>query len=56
MTEVVHGDILRLLELARDRGDGVTILPFDPNGLGMKFYVLVGEFDELARRDIAERK
>jgi hypothetical protein len=55
VTKVEHGDILRLLESARDNGDRVTILPYDANGLGMEFYLLMGKFDEAARREIAER-
>ena len=55
VTKVEHGDILRLLDSARDNGDSMTVLPYDGNGLGMEFYLLVGEFDEAARREIAER-
>ena len=55
ITKVMQGDVLRLLELARDNGDSVTILPFDADGLGMKIYLLVGVFDEVTRREIANQ-
>ncbi len=34
---------------------GVTALPYDANGLGMQFYLLVGEFDAAAHRKMVER-
>jgi len=55
VTKIDHADMPRLLEFARDRGDEVTVLPYDANGLGMRFYLLVGEFDAEARRRMAGR-
>lgn len=56
ITKVAQGDILGLLESARGNGDSVTVLPYNANGLGMQFHLLVGDFDATARRRIAERQ
>lgn len=55
VTKIAHADIIRLLEAARDNNHSVTVLSYDANGLGSKFYLLIGEFDAVARRKIAER-
>lgn len=53
VTKVLHENILKLFAHARKKGDGVTIFPYDPTGLELNYYLLVGEFDEKRRREIA---
>ena len=53
VTKITHKDILKLFTFAREKGDAVTIFPYDPTGLGISYYLLVGDFDEKRRREIA---
>lgn len=53
VTKVLHENISELFAYTEKKGDGVTIFPYDPSGLGSNYYLLVGEFDEKRRREIA---
>jgi hypothetical protein len=53
VTKITHEDILKLFTFAREKGGNVTIFPYDPTGLGTSYYLLVGDFDEKRRREIA---
>lgn len=56
ITPLKNDDILPLFEFAREKGDPVSVLAYDSTGLGKRFYLLVGDFDENKRRDIVRKK
>lgn len=53
ITPIPKERILHLFEHAKVRGDTISVFPYDPQGLGGQFYLLVGVFDERLRRDLA---
>lgn len=53
VTRIEHDNLIPLFEFIKKKGDSITILVYDPNGLGQRFYLLVGTFDEALRRRIA---
>lgn len=56
ITPLKNDKILPLFEFAKEKGDSVSVLAYDPTGLGKRFYLLVGDFDEKKRRDIVIKK
>ncbi|MFC1704553.1 hypothetical protein ACFL1E_07240 [Candidatus Omnitrophota bacterium] len=47
--------IFPLLQAVKDNGHKVTAFAYDSNGLGERYYLLVGEFDEKVRREVAQQ-
>jgi hypothetical protein len=56
VTSVPKEKITDLLKYAAGKGDRVSVLVYDPTGLGRKFYLLVGQFDEKSRRTVANEQ
>lgn len=56
VTSVPKEKIAELLKYAGTNQDKVAVLVYDPTGLGRRFYLLVGEFDERLRRTIADEQ
>ncbi len=50
ITEVPKEKLISLFEYAGARGDKISVLVYNPNGLGKRLYLLVGQFDEKMRR------
>lgn len=55
VTEIVHYDILRLFEFAKEKGHAISVVTYDSTGLGNEHYIVVGSFDEEKRRDYIKR-
>ncbi|MBW2181943.1 MAG: hypothetical protein JRG81_16475, partial [Deltaproteobacteria bacterium] len=49
-------EILSLFKFAREKGDSISVFAYDPTGLGKRYYLLVGDFNEKKRRDIVGKK
>ena len=56
ITHIPRIKVLQLFEHAAQRGDRVRTIAYDPHGLGKRFYIAVGEFNEKERRAIADKK
>ena len=56
ITHIPRTKVLQLFEHAAQRGERVRTIAYDPHGLGKRFYISVGEFNEKERRAIANRK
>jgi hypothetical protein len=56
VTPLKDNEILSLFEFAREKGDAVSVLAYDPTGLGKRYYILVGDFEEKKRRGMVGKK
>lgn len=56
ITPVKDDELLSLFMFAREKGDAISVLAYDPTGLGKRYYLLVGDFNEKKRRDIVGKK
>lgn len=54
-TQIPHETLLSLFSFVKEKKDKISVLTYDPTGLGKKFYLLVGEFDEKKRREIVRQ-
>ena len=54
LTPIKKKNILRLLEYAHNRGEGLKVMRYDPNGLGTRFYLVIGKFDIKIRREMVK--
>jgi len=56
ITPMKDNEILSLFKFAREKGDSVSVFAYDSTGLGKRYYLLVGDFNEKKRRDIVGKK
>lgn len=56
ITPLKDDEILSLFKFAREKGDSISVFAYDPTGLGKRYYLLVGDFNEKKRRDIVGKK
>lgn len=56
ITPLPEDEMLSLFNIAREKGDSISALAYDSTGLGKRFYLLVGRFDEKKRRDVIGTK
>jgi len=54
VTKISKEDLRKLFFRAYQKSDAISVLTYDPNGLGKRQYVLVGEFDKKKRRVMAQ--
>lgn len=56
VTQLPKNKLSVFFESVKKAGNAISILHYNPDGLGVRRYLLVGEFDETDRRNLAQKK
>jgi hypothetical protein len=56
VTQLPKHKLSTFFEGVKKAGDAISVLHYNPDGLGVQRYLLVGEFNETVRRNLARKK
>ncbi len=56
VTQLPKDKLSAFFECVKKAGDVISVLHYNPDGLAVRRYLLVGEFNETARRNLARKK